>query len=419
MTFHQNGPAARMFHSAVVISPLTKADGSVKASSMPYLQNKMKHLQLERPRSSPSSGSQGRLNSSDNHFRDSDSTSSRPQVLDLRHCSNSCESLKILPSPAENTKERSPLVPKKTDMNYNDLDKASVRNHGIDNPGISKSTEELIRENQALRLWKFNQQNEELNSKIPFLRSQSQSVGSLTDKQQNHYIRQNSSGFDTADITPSDDLVYSLCAKKFRPDPELIIEDLEYKDCFPYDIKIPYPTSKTAFRATNVLYPSINSDLEDMDTIELTDMRTPREVNLCNSQKATNDVDGTESSNFASLTSDKLCVKNNRFICHTDNLTRSSLVDYGANLVKANKHKSGSEVSAQLRNSQSNITNTDIEMRNLDAFSVQENSSRGGTSPDDDDITSCDTNISSSCFGSSVQGKSGATKNGKVIFCFF
>ena len=425
VTFHQNGPTARMFHSAVVISPQSNADGSVKASSMPYLQNKMKHLKLERPKSSPSSGSQGCLHFSDDHFRDRDSASSRPQVLNLRNCSNSCESLKITPSPAENTKERSPLVPKKTDLNYNELDKSSVRNHGIDNPGISKSTEELIRENQALRLWKCNQQNEELTNKIPFLRSQSQSLGSLSVEQQKHCIRPNSAGFDITDITPSDDLVYKLCAKKFRPDPELIIEDLEYKDCFPYDIKIPYPTSKTALRAVRVLNSSINSDLEDMETIELTDMRTSKESDLCYGQKASHsgEVSGNKSSNLASFTSDKPYVNHTRFICHTDDLNISSQSDYSINLGKANKRKTSSGVSDGLSNVQREATNSDIEMKSLDGtdtiISVPESSSRmSGTNPKYDTMRSCDTNLNSGGFGSSLQGSIGARniKDSKVIY---
>lgn len=418
VTFHQSGPAARMFHSAVVISPQTNADGSVKASSMPYLQNKMKRLQLERPRSSPSSRSQGCLHFSDDHFRDRDSASSRPQVLNLRNCSNSCESLKINPSPAENTKERSPLVPKKTDMNYNDLDKSSVRNHGIDNPGISKSTEELIRENQTLRLWKLNQQNEEMSNNVPFLRSQSQSVGSLSEEQQKHYVRQNSAGFDITDITPSDDLVYKLCAKKFRPDPELIIEDLEYKDCFPYDIKIPYPKSKTALRAVRVLNSSINSDLESMETIELIDMRTSKEADLCYSHKASDygEVSGNKSSNLASFTSDKPYVNNTRFICHTDNLSRSSPMDYSANLGKVNRRKTSYRVSDGLSNVQNKALNSDIEMKTLDGtdsiISEPENSSSSETNPRDEDMRSCDTNIISQGVGSSIQGNIGA-KNAK------
>ena len=434
VTFHQQGPSARMFHSTVVISPLTKADSSVKASSMPYLQNKMKHLQLERPRTSPSSGPQGCLHFSDEHFNDRDSVSSRPQVLNLRDCSNSCESLKIIPSPAENTKERSPLVPKKTDLNYNILDKSSVRNNGIDNPGISKSTEELIQENQVLTLWKLNQQNEELNNTVPFLRSQSQSVGSLCDQQQKPYVRQNSAGFDITDITPSDDLVYKLCAKKLRPDPELIIEDLEYKDCFPCDIKIPYPTSKTALRAGSVLNSSVCSGLEGIETIELADLKTSKEADLCYSQKASNYMEriGYQSSNLTSTTSDKPNVNDTRFIRHTDSIIYDSHVDHSQNSGKSHRCRNNSGSSDQYGNIQRGVRNGDMEIENIDSThninlgkegmhrmcETRKNTCETRKNTCETSKTTCETDLISEGESSSNEGSIGVrnTKDSKVIF---
>ena len=255
-----------------MVSALSKAEDSVKASSMPYLQQKMNHLQLERPRTSPVSGSQGRLHFSDRHFTHKDS---RPQVLNLRENSSSCESLKIAPSPSENTKDHSPLVPKITDLNYNGLDvldKNCVMN-GIDNPGISKSTEELIKENQILRLSKLNRENLEFNNKSRFLRSQSQSAQSLLDENKELYcVRQNSEGFICTDTAATEDAITEVCAKKFRPDPELIIEDLEYLDCFPYDVKLPYPNSKISGIKTFAGIRQSDALNDDIETIELVDV---------------------------------------------------------------------------------------------------------------------------------------------------
>ena len=261
-----------------MVSALSKAEDSVKASSMPYLQQKMNHLQLERPRTSPVSGSQGRLHFSDKHFTHKDS---RPQVLNLRENSSSCESLKIAPSPSENTKDHSPLVPKITDLNYNGLDvldKNCVMN-GIDNPGISKSTEELIKENQILRLSKLNRENLEFNNKSPFLRSQSQSAQSLLDENKGLYcVRQNSEGFICTNMAATEDVITEVCAKKFRPDPELIIEDLEYLDCFPYDVKLPYPNSKISGIKTFAGIGQSDGLNDDIETIELVDVN-PNDVN--------------------------------------------------------------------------------------------------------------------------------------------
>ena len=261
-----------------MVSALSKAEDSVKASSMPYLQQKMNHLQLERPRTSPVSGSQGRLHFSDKHFTHKDS---RPQVLNLRENSSSCESLKIAPSPSENTKDHSPLVPKITDLNYNGLDvldKNCVMN-GIDNPGISKSTEELIKENQILWLSKLNQENLEFNNKSPFLRSQSQSAQSLLDENKGLYcVRQNSEGLFCTDTAATEDAITEVCAKKFRPDPELIIEDLEYLDCFPYDVKLPYPNSKISGIKTFTGIRQSDALNNDIETIELVDVN-PNDVN--------------------------------------------------------------------------------------------------------------------------------------------
>ena len=255
-----------------MVSALSKAEDSVKASSMPYLQQKMNHLQLERPRTSPVSGSQGRLHFSDKHFTHKDS---RPQVLNLRENSSSCESLKIAPSPSENTKDHSPLVPKITDLNYNGLDvldKNCVMN-GIDNPGISKSTEELIKENQILRLSKLNRENLEFNNKSPFLRSQSQSAQSLLDENKGLYcVRQNSEGFICTNTAATEDAITEVSAKKFRPDPELIIEDLEYLDCFPYDVKLPYPNSKISGIKTFAGIGQSDALNDDIETIELVDV---------------------------------------------------------------------------------------------------------------------------------------------------
>ena len=195
-------------------------------------------------------------------------------MLNLRENCSSCESLKINPSPQENTQDQSPLMPK-TDLNYNAVDilnKNSVQN-GIDNPGISKSTEELIRENQLLKLSVLNQENEELN-KVPFLRSQSHSAQFLLSEEKGqHSVRHKSGSFVCSDMAATENTVTELGAKKFRHDPELIIEDLEYLDCFPHDIKIPYPNSR--YLGSKLVGSLKQNDClnEDVETIELVDVQ--------------------------------------------------------------------------------------------------------------------------------------------------
>ena len=354
-------PSARMFHSAVIVSPSQRPDSSVKASSMPYLQKKVKVMELERPRTSPSSRSQGHLHFSDMHFSDKNS---RPQVLNIKESSSSCESLKIIPSPAENTKDHSPLVPKKTDMNFNILDKSSVIN-GIDNPGISKSTEELVRENQALKLSELNQENEDCIN-VPFLRTQSQSFDMLYCSEK-LYNRQNSEGFYYDSRAASKDTVVDLRAKKFRPDPDLIIEDLEYKDCFPVDIKIPYPTSRSV---KNICLSDLNDTMlpdEEVETIELTDMKAKEEAYLCYNE-ISGPLNSQKGQNYNSLRNQS------EGLIHND----TSFVHESVNKVVKNPNQD-SETSNSCDSMLMEVTENETDIQNLPKVSDVNNSSSCGS----------------------------------------
>ncbi|XP_052797676.1 uncharacterized protein LOC128227128 isoform X2 [Mya arenaria] len=160
---------ARMYHSALFVTPSAE-NNAIKASSMPYLQKKIAKMKLERPRSSP--GERSSIASTSGYVRGlnfeksessrrinyqnqaSERKVERPQVLTI-DSSGSEDSLKVTPSPSENVADKSPLCPKKMDINYNALDildRNSV-NCGIDNPGVSDSTEELIRESSVQHLY--------------------------------------------------------------------------------------------------------------------------------------------------------------------------------------------------------------------------------------------------------------------------
>ncbi|XP_053373566.1 uncharacterized protein LOC123531059 [Mercenaria mercenaria] len=318
---------SRTFHSALLVTPSNQQDNSVKAGSVPYLQKKIAKLSLERPRSSPGvrpgsskllqkSGSQDSL-----HVEKSVSSRSRsrslskegvtinrtciekPNVLKL-YAEGSEECLKMEPSPSENTADKSPLCPKKMDVNYNAIDMLdrNTVNNGLDNPGISDSTEELIRESYT----KHGRLKTEIlcdrNRPSAFMRS----LSYMTEQEKRKNMFCDSSetlvsviagSYDSL-VSEGDDRLETFTVKKSRLDPELVLEDLEYLDCFPHDIQIPYPNS-TPFRFSS--FKSAESLLHDsgkLETIELERCHDFMTTNKVRSSSVTEMNVGSESVKF-------------------------------------------------------------------------------------------------------------------------
>lgn len=294
---------ARIFHSAVFIVP-SQHDNSVKASSLPYIQKKISKVHLERPKSSPgirptSTEARKTLQPSD-QYRGVQQVQ-RPQAVDYDahvtpncqmtqysnsgrhlnshplHRSESKESLKVFPSPAENVADKSPLCPKKTDVNYNALNFVDRNNvlHGIDNPGVSDSTEELIRQTRQINELDGNGELIEAGHKVlAYLRTVSCSDDN-PDQLNRHPLRPNSVPCDpnlVMELNISDSKPHSyLQSKKSRLDPELVLEDIEHMDCFPQDVKLSYPSGLFAGSGCSSSVENMVLDFDDIETLELKD----------------------------------------------------------------------------------------------------------------------------------------------------
>ncbi|KAL4221996.1 hypothetical protein ACF0H5_018042 [Mactra antiquata] len=291
---------ARTFHSGHLVSPAAQQDCSVKASSVPYLQKKIACLNLERPRSSPGvrpgscdSKSQrslpvhdGSLYSKNSVFQrglhntktSQDSKIEKPNILSL-HCDKSTESLKLEPSPSENTADKSPLCSSQTDINYNAVDTLD-RNTvlcGLDNPGISDSTEELIRESRCRSRSRSEIFCDNKNLRSAFERSLSYTTEE-ENKQKRHDRNSVSSislGYVHHSLNADESGMESFCSKKTRLDPELVLEDLEFSDCFPHDVKIPYPRHVT-MQYCSKSSESLLYDSDKLEMIYLDDMHEQR-----------------------------------------------------------------------------------------------------------------------------------------------
>ncbi|XP_052793741.1 ras guanine nucleotide exchange factor F-like isoform X1 [Mya arenaria] len=302
---------ARMYHSALFVTPSAE-NNAIKASSMPYLQKKIAKMKLERPRSSP--GERSSIASTSGYVRGlnfeksessrrinyqnqaSERKVERPQVLTI-DSSGSEDSLKVTPSPSENVADKSPLCPKKMDINYNALDildRNSV-NCGIDNPGVSDSTEELIRESSVQHLYQDGGQVDSISKgRSVFERSLSYTTELERSQKRSGIIERSYSGhvlhrLEVLENKLVNDVDKNYSSKKFRLDPELVIEDLEHVDCFPYDIEINYPSSNgkkfnLSISSESVLLPN---ECETMEIIELenclsrTRSKSTGEVHTC------------------------------------------------------------------------------------------------------------------------------------------
>lgn len=292
---------ARTFHSALLVTPSNYLEVAVKYSSVPYLQKKLSKLNLERPRSSP--GVRPGSSVSDTPLQNSGSRDSllvekhdslvtskgrlaagnrthveKPNVLKLYTLGDE-DCSRLEPSPSENTADKSPLYPHRenTSNNYNSIDMLdrNTVNSGLDNPGISDSTEELISSSNHAKT-----KTEILcdtNRPSAFLRS----LSYMTEVE-----KRKSTFHESADtlvsvignslnslVSEADGRLDHFCTKKARLDSKLVVEDLEYLDCFPHDIQIPYPSS-TRIRsvscksAESLLYHS-----PELETIELENFR--------------------------------------------------------------------------------------------------------------------------------------------------
>lgn len=299
---------ARTFHSAVFIVP-SQHDNSVKASSLPYIQKKISKVNLERPKSSP--GTRPTSTESRKTLQPSDQyrgvqKGQRPQALDYDphvihncqmtqssnlgrhlnshplHSSESKESLKMLPSPAENVADKSPLCPKKTDINYNALNFVDRNNilHGIDNPGVSDSTEELIRQTRLVKERDGNGELIETGHKVlAYFRTVSCSDEN-PDQLIRHPLRPNSVPRDPnlvmeLNVSDSKPLGF-LQPKKSRLDLELVLEDIEHMDCFPQDVKLSYPSGSFAGSGCSSSVENMVLDFDDIETLELKDQPNSR-----------------------------------------------------------------------------------------------------------------------------------------------
>jgi len=270
---------SKVYHSALLITPEAQ-NYSAKASSMPYLQkNELQIHDLERPRSSP--GERSNLQWTVDWFSNESQSSkhldytsqastkqsiNRPQVLAINSSvSGSDESIKILPSGSENMADRSPLFPNKMDINYNAIDlvdKNYYTTYGIDNPGVSNSTEELIRECNSRHSKMETDEVTEITRPSVFERS----LSYVTEQERSEkHLTANTR------VSARRNTRKSSGAKKSKLDSELVLEDLEYADSFPNDVKILYPSSKSlrlhrGHSSDSLLSPSM---MDSFDTIEL------------------------------------------------------------------------------------------------------------------------------------------------------
>ena len=308
---------ARTFHSALLITP-NNHDNSVKTSSVPYIQKKIAKLNLERPRSSPgvrpgTSVSNRHLQKSGSweslHAEESASSRSRDRInsqnsenTDVKYVekpdslklyeADSVECLKLEPSPSENTADRSPLCPKRMDINYNAIDMLdrNTVNNGLDNPGISDSTEELIRESHLNKARLKSEILCDKNRPSPFMRSLS--YATEQEKRKNEFDNKSEtlvsviSGSCDSLASESKNNVEKYTVKKSRLDPDLVVEDLEFLDCFPHDIQIPYPNS-TPFRFTS--FESLESLIHDSGKLETVELDYCQ--NGCNKRRSSSDAD--------------------------------------------------------------------------------------------------------------------------------
>lgn len=300
---------ALTFHCAVLVSPSAQHDSAVKANSVPHLQRKIARQTLERPRSSP--GVRPESSWSDKHLQKSESQYSllveksvssgrkrscsqggfpsinssninKPNVLNLQR-EKSEDSIKLEPSPSENTADHSPLCPDGTDFNYNAinmLDKNTV-NCGIDNPGISDSTEQLILEGYTNKARVTFDSCNDKKRPSPFERS----LSYMTEAERcKNLLNGSSETIETfIDTGSCDSLVRrgvngvdQFCLKKKMLDSELVLEDIEYSDCFPHNIQVPFPSS-AGFRFSS--FKSAESLLtcpEDFETIVLENYKETR-----------------------------------------------------------------------------------------------------------------------------------------------
>lgn len=261
---------------------------------MPFLQNKMSKLSLERPKSSPgvrssstipvetNSGQNQHSQSQENRSQAVLNRNNRSQGLPV-YDSGSVESLKLFPSLAENAKDILPLCPKVTDFNYNAYDSLDRNKKlcGIDNPGISDSTEELIRQGRQARVEDTTNDLARQTQQLLFSRSASCTNETEQDRRA-QLIRMDSVPLDTSHIM--DSLSNHLRPKKSKLDPELILEDLENTDCFPYDVKLSHPNRLFVLSGRTYSGENLLLDSDGLETIELTGQyrtQNKSESNLC------------------------------------------------------------------------------------------------------------------------------------------
>lgn len=278
---------ARAFHSAVFVLP-SQQDPAMKVGSLPYLQKKMAKLNVERPKSSPGvrpSSIESQRSLQTIYLTQSASANTQAVKLNQRNqerpdhllvnSSGSVESLKLHPSPAENVADELYLCPKSTDLNYNAynfLDRNHLL-HGIDNPGVSDSTEELIRQGRNAQLNDSREMLDDIKSRKSewvLFRSTSCTCDEGNSGQAlRQPVRMDSLPSDTSLVM--DGLSDNLKPKKSKLDPELVLEDIENTDSFPFDVKLAHPgnfigRSLSAYSVENMVLDSC-----DIETIELTD----------------------------------------------------------------------------------------------------------------------------------------------------
>ena len=263
---------------------------------MPYLQKKMTKLHLERPKSSPGVRPNDTKEANDEQCSQHDRSSGvcgrsqiQPQCQSHRHSnpaqilsmyanSGSVETLKLCPSGGENTLDDLPLYPKPTDHNYNAYDTFDRNKSlcGIDNPGISDSTEDIIRQNLQSRSLDNHQHS---NSSV-LIRSTSVNQNGVSgiSSSLKHTTRMESVPTDTTHVRNG--LSNNLQPKKSKLDPELILEDIENTDCFPYDVKLSDPYRMHGISGNAYSSESLLIDADDIDTIELNDVARSRSKSL-------------------------------------------------------------------------------------------------------------------------------------------
>ncbi|KAH3717292.1 uncharacterized protein LOC127855507 isoform X2 [Dreissena polymorpha] len=269
----------RMYHSAVLISPASQSS-QVKASSMPYLQKKISKMHLDRPRSSHGDRSKSSVSLRDLNGGESGSQKrfdvehhtphgclKRPQFLNVN--SENDKSFRELPSPSENVADKSPMCPKKMDLNYNAIDvlDQNTVDCGIDNPAISESTKQLILESQSSGLSTMDTAGPTVDTRSSVY---TRSLSYTTELERSHITMSQHQSKHIAYDKALAGFRRSLCefentssgGKKFRLDPDLVLEDIEHLDCFPDDIQILYPSSRQCLKMSQ-------QDEDSIETIEL------------------------------------------------------------------------------------------------------------------------------------------------------